>query len=505
MFADIHVHPTMKYLQNGLTDLWEPFGRGFDIKNIINKVIGIPAFSQTDFRTMAEAGVQLVICNLHPAEQKTVFSELFGSDLDRTLEHLAGQTASIPSERIDEEFQAPTYNHFDDLMAEYELLLKCSGNNGVAQFVDIGGKPIKCSYWIVHNFKEVQQIIERNQKNERHHLIAVLIAIEGLHALGRGHVNFPDAQGTPIPNPFNLTDAAFLDRVDFIKGVNGALEFPPFSINLTHVFANSICGHAQGLSIFFQALFDYAEPWGPRFGTQTRENLNIDFTDFGKQVLLRLLGIDEVSKQRRQSQQHAGERILIDIKHMSVRARLSYYDIIDQHNAANPDDIIPIFMSHAAVNGKPRLADELDPTDLQEEYEASEGFNPWSINLYDDELIRIHQTQGIIGLIIDQRILAGGKKLKSLRGRLDDNQVTNFPQHEFFQNSSKKRKWARLLVDQIHHIVSTIAADPTLSEESKLTAWDCIALGTDFDGQIDPIGPYCTSCDFSKLRRVLRS
>ena len=57
---------------------------------------------------------------------------------------------------------------------------------------------------------------------------------------------------------------------------------------------------------------------------------------------------------------------------------------------ANPDDIIPVIMSHAAVNGKSSasLDNDYDPKDQESDYEDSFDFNPFSINLYDEEIVK---------------------------------------------------------------------------------------------------------------------
>ena len=221
-------------------------------------------------------------------------------------------------------------------------------------------------------------------------------------------------------------------------------------------------------------------------------DLNRGLSPLGEDLIKRMLNIDQVSLNRAVK----GARIIPDIKHMSTRTRKRYYEIVDQHNQQNPNNIIPVIMSHAAVNGKPSLDQDLNPGDEAREWDESSTFNPWSINLYDDEILRIHDTGGLIGMIFDQRVLAGGEKLRQLKASLNQNDPDNY-----FNGQNRKRRWAILIVDQIHHIVKTVK-DSGRADWAK--AWDRICIGSDFDGQIDPIDAYNRAQHFTKFRRVFQ-
>jgi microsomal dipeptidase-like Zn-dependent dipeptidase len=293
-----------------------------------------------------------------------------------------------------------------------------------------------------------------------------------------------------------------MKRVDMIKGVSGiegSWNFPPVIANITHAFDNGLCGHAQALSQLFQLLFSYAEPYGPPLGPLTYEGLYKGLSPFGEKVILRMLNLDEVSKDR----SNPGRRIIPDIKHMSTKTRKRYYEMLDDHNANAPqEERIPVIMSHAAVNGHPRLDDFLEAEDLKEidshnAWEDRDTFNPSGLNLFDDEILRIHNTRGLIGIIMDQRVLAGGKKLRALKGKIDaDDEM-----EDYFKGKRRKRRWATLVLDQIEHIIRTVK---DTGRSDWRNAWNIICIGSDFDGQIDPIDAFKKSTDFKDLRRVLR-
>ena len=259
-----------------------------------------------------------------------------------------------------------------------------------------------------------------------------------------------------------------------------AWEHSPLWLTIAHAVNNDICGHAQPLTDLFRSFLDYSEPFtNGKKPPKYQSCINTGLKPLGKQVLERLLGIDAVSLAR----PNPGKRVLVDIKHMSTRSRQDYYDILDAYHAAHPNDIIPVVMSHAAVNGKPRLDERgFDPVDLDSEWKKSDSFNPWSINLYDDEIVRIHQTRGLIGLVFYQPIL-GGKKRR--RGT-------------FFWS---EEDWAGLFADQVEHIVKTVyntgAAD-------KQDIWNRICIGSDFDGQINPANKFATSDRLPVFKKHLK-
>lgn len=468
--------------------MWKPLKGGLDLAGIINLFVGIPAFSQADMRTLAKGNVQIVFCALHPPEQKIMFHALKDSGGEGMLEKVAAQAISIPKTKIDA-FQENNYDHWSLLNEELKIL---SDNENTTSVVD--GKTI--SYKITQNFQEVKAILDANRKTKNERKIAIIPTVEGLHALGCGHVEFGG------PNPFNVSEETFMKRVDMIKGVSGiegSWNFPPVIANITHAFDNGLCGHAQALSQLFQLLFSYAEPYGPPLGPLTYEGLYKGLSPFGEKVILRMLNLDEVSKDR----SNPGRRIIPDIKHMSTKTRKRYYEMLDDHNANAPqEERIPVIMSHAAVNGHPRLDDFLEAEDLKEidshnAWEDRDTFNPSGLNLFDDEILRIHNTRGLIGIIMDQRVLAGGKKLRALKGKIDaDDEM-----EDYFKGKRRKRRWATLVLDQIEHIIRTVK---DTGRSDWRNAWNIICIGSDFDGQIDPIDAFKKSTDFKDLRRVLR-
>jgi len=275
------------------------------------------------------------------------------------------------------------------------------------------------------------------------------------------------------------------------------------------------------------------------------------FSHLGKDVYRQLLRPDDsVSK-----------RILIDVKHMDIQARFEYYDLVKELNKTSSKRI-PIIAGHVAVSGETlpvAMATGLNPLfDRYEEVEnpaafykaqtakynadwkcrtlhlkpedrskfffdkstVEESFNPftvmkidaevtgwfypWSINLCNEEIKIIYDSDGIIGLNFDERIL-GGKMLryslryqKYIKKRFDSLKNSNF----IFQTSllSELRfrdyyKCEPLLRNILYIVMYSGREDPT--------AWQHIAIGSDFDGLIDPIDLCPTADKIGEFRKQL--
>lgn len=211
-------------------------------------------------------------------------------------------------------------------------------------------------------------------------------------------------------------------------------DYKPLFITLAHHFYNEICGHARSLTI------------GLIKDNQNR-GLNTDVTPLGFKVIDSLL--DNTNN----------KRILIDVKHMSTAARKTYYKLLETTYA---NQIIPIIVSHGAVNGRRSIV-EWDSKDSV----LSDSFSPVDINFYDDEIVRIAESKGIFGLQLDERRIASKKAIRSSN--------VYFP-----RKKSRLRNKAQLIWNQLQHCAE-------LLNKHHLFCWDTLAIGSDFDGIVNPI------------------
>ncbi|MGV3640323.1 MAG: hypothetical protein ACO1NZ_07390, partial [Adhaeribacter sp.] len=361
IFSDIHCHTFLKYVQNDVTDLWEPIGK----PNFISRALGLVRFTAADLHKLAEGEVQVALVALTPPEQKLFFFQ--GKFPKGLLQKFTSFISTIPGDKV-KHYQSEAYDHFHLLNQELRLII---GGQNISREIKLSstGRKTRCRYKLVKNFPEIEAILAANHNNNKERVLAIVLTIESFHALGTGHIAF-----NGNANKFNVSEEVLLQRVDALKGLTGeglsAWEYPPIWVTLTHAVNNDICGHAQPLTERFRSILDFSEPFSEgKVPPKYQSCINTGLKPLGKAVVERLLGIDAVSLGRAQK----GKRVLIDIKHMSTRSRQDYYDLLDAYQASHPGENIPVVMSHAAVNGKPRLDEQgFNPLDQDSEWENSE-------------------------------------------------------------------------------------------------------------------------------------
>jgi len=225
-------------------------------------------------------------------------------------------------------------------------------------------------------------------------------------------------------------EATVLNNIETVKN----WEHKPFFITLAHHFYNEICGHARSINIGL-------------IKKQQNRGLDNDISDLGFKVIDRLLDNTQ------------GKRILIDVKHMSTASRKTYYQLLETKYAS---EHIPIIASHGAVNGKRSIV-EWEKSDSK----LSKEFSDVDINFYDSEILRIAKSKGIFGLQLDERRIGSKSAVKSSR--------------IYWPN--KKRRYknkSELIWNQVQQIAEIL-------DKNNLFCWETAAIGSDFDGIINPI------------------
>jgi microsomal dipeptidase-like Zn-dependent dipeptidase len=176
-------------------------------------------------------------------------------------------------------------------------------------------------------------------------------------------------------------------------------------------------------------------------------------TDLGRQVLVEMLSQDN------------GPRILPDLKHMSGRAREEFYALRENGDLGGTD--FPLLISHGACNGLKSFGDP-NPGPLP----TARLLNPVEINFYDSEIIALARSGGLIGLQLDERRIASKAALGEVRHSLLRHKIMHYR--------------SELLWRQVRHIAETL-------DRAGLFAWDCMAIGSDFDGIIDSLNGFWTA------------
>ncbi|MBX2899814.1 MAG: membrane dipeptidase [Cyclobacteriaceae bacterium] len=242
-------------------------------------------------------------------------------------------------------------------------------------------------------------------------------------------------------------------------------------VTITHLSHSEFCTHAFGMKMLKSNAFN---PKGK------------GLSNLGKRFIREALSTTN------------GKRILIDVKHMSVLTRQQFYAL---RAAEFPD--APIMASHMGLTGcswqrKPVRKYKYDNSEACYEvtYYRQPGvldtyFNPWSINLYDEDISEILLSNGLIGLSLDQRILGCGTPAKELVSpdefkEADFKPVAEPRMHQLrmeeYDEVHEVKAWhLRHLCNHILHIVKV--GRPLVGDR----VWKQIAIGSDFDGLIDPI------------------
>lgn len=422
-FADIHLHPTLKSSnwtkKDGLKNPWEDFthivpktaaGR-FAIKNTPS----LAKYTQSNFYKLVEGKVRIAFISLYPFERG--FMNMRNVPRLITSEKALIEMTAISSGMG---FEATTniknkVDYFKELQKEYDYVKKHQGKSPCGKY----------SYKIVNNYSELKASLAK--KNE----LAIVLTAEGCHSLF-------DA---PMLSDIMDKRAKKQGLVDNILQLK-KWEHPPLFVNLMHHFYNQLGGHARSLEGIVTSLL-----------TQ-KKGLETGLEGLGLKALKELLS------------NRNGKRILIDTKHMSLKARKEYYRWIRSHNYISKNDNIPVICSHGGVNGFKTMSGSKIKADNNLKKSKSYFFN-WGINLSDEELGIIHESDGLMGLIIDKGKLGGGAFAK-LADREED-------------KLKLKEMYMKLIWDNMFQAVRSIGSK---------SAWDMFSLGTDFDGAINAVEFY---------------
>ncbi len=480
--CDLHTHPSFKpnyrIRTNPNIDLWREIVENrthFEkIPKELTPIVEETArSSQSNLNKLFEGGVRGVFFALHPMERgwlhrrksspnpirHAILKQVLKS---RHIPHIAAGISGIPIEIIEKmqltnKKNAAIDYYSEDTFPEYELIRKNEMISGQQQ----------AKLRLVSSWAEYRDVVTNHRDT-----IAGILTIEGGHALSY----------LPTANLYHKTylelnqeqrDEIRRHYLKNIKRIKGQLKtrafakaHTPFFISLTHMYNNFLAGHAKsyknGLGIF-PGMDDFLDQ---------ETAMNDDISALGFEVIQKLLHKDKSER-----------RILIDVKHMSLSARKTYYQLVT--GTRNNGDPIPIIYSHGSVNGftEDKFFGRDDHAHDQHGY-----LSHWSINLYDEDIQQIYNSDGLIGLAPHEGRMPGGEALtlfKQIKRAIawDDHRKKTYQvlQHH---------EYIKLFMCNVFHIVRTI---------NKKSAWNHICLGSDYDGIMNPFDSYPTSGDFMRL------
>jgi hypothetical protein len=387
-----------------------------------------------------------------------------------SLDFLQGRLLNFPLDRV-RQIQYGEYDYFTELKREYQFYRSKSDKPGSTtdelQLCEDGLKKKWCgTYSLARDGNDV-----RERFSPACGEIMMVLTIEGIHALGVGN---PEEQSLRGGEPhIDATVGKLKSRIRQLKGEEPLedselkkWEHRPFFITFAHHFNNSLCGHARSLPALSSLIFDQ------------RKNLDKGMLRQGAyEVIHELLGLDEDLNPT------GSKRILIDINHMSAASRSDFYKNVLRpfnYKAGNKNRKIPLIASHTGYSGIDRLEVQIRNAHQDKEVDnfRINKFLAWGINLTDEDIIEIHQSNGLIGISFDQRILGRGPT-------------------PWFAHLGLKALDRRLAIGLFERTIEQIISVPfAYHMDDPLRIWDTLCLGTGFDGQMDPVNRYPTVLQF---------
>ena len=482
-FSDLHCHPTLygfNRLRNGPRDddpnFFHPWHVPDDVSHE-NMARGVRAatYTQCTMPMLVESGTRLVYGSLTPVEKGFFVGSELGPESRLSVELLkiasgrtllssagklmrgdrygAGATVTrvfrnrgaarralqraflkYSGDRV-RHMQSHELDYWDEFWRELRYIRAADGKDTSGLLVRPDGwkSEVQGRYDLIRDRAHLDEVLARDRD------VAVLMTIEGAHTFSIG----TDGR--------RVDDDTLFERIDVLRNLPEHFVF----ITLAHHFDNGLCGHAHSLPDAATWVMDQT----PRMGE--------DIAPIGMRAIRELLDLDEQLRPR------GGRRIVLDCKHMSPRSRATYYrEFVRPHNdmaRADGAPLIPIVMSHTAYAGVQTLH-ELDANRHREDdHWHRPPYLRWGINHCDEDFREVVASRGLVGFVFDQRVngLVPRQRLPA-------------------------ESWIDVFMRQLFGTVDVVLDDDRLSEDEKLAAWDCVSLGTDFDGLIDPFTPYPT-------------
>ena len=492
-YSDLHCHPGLRSINMNKTTLWDTH-RGKKARRIIRAQLKGKRgalYDQSGYPKLANGQVKLVFASLYPLEQGFMMNNnLFLDTLNipfkigvwfsflfnrfRKNIHLRDYFLSLfinfSSNRIRD---LKNQEYWDGFMDEY---IAYRTENNLAK--DISKKSVE----------EIKELIRRRHKDFPEGYAA---RTSGVYQIADGNWDGKLPADDKILTVLNIEGIGIISQVkeggptkrhgtrmqsetEIFKRLNDfKTKIPLFYITFSHHFASGLCGHARSIP-------DIARDLGI---LHQEYFIDQNFSELGYRILQYLLSV-KVEGGTWVRDEGAGRRILIDVKHMSLRGRLTLYQLVKLYNdGKEAKDKIPVIASHVGFSGRTvgqmlsvvnRRA-ETSRTQIQttRKFGRLHTYNTWSINLGVEEIGWIVESDGLIGISMEQNNLGIG----------------------FGKKTRKKQPYfAHLVMNQILDMAKA-AATPKF--------WNHITLGTDFDGLIDPIDHYTSSLFFHGLKQDL--
>ncbi len=501
--ADLHCHPSLKPTGNEeIEDIWmgtinkgvRRFFRSISIrKGLIRSILkNMATYSQSNLDNCYRGSNRLLFCSIYPFErpfmqparpfskgsiiQKFLLRLIFGKRIKKKIDRkiiqlLTGISKEAANAYLHEIYESGVINYFDDYKREYQYLKE--SNQSQSKNEEFNSPP---GFDLVSNFEE---FLEKKASN----IICGIVTVEGMHAIAKyDKKDLFEKESIDELAPQNRIklENSFKYNIREIK-TSDDIQYKPFFITFSHHFNNLISGHAKSFA-------DAPNRLKPGFADvfDQKNGMGKGLTPFAKELI----------KDHLLSREN-GPRILIDTKHMSLKSRDDFYEIAKEFNENG--DAVPIICSHTAVNGIATREKAANQPDINR-YEKKAYVSKFDINLTDQDIEEIWDTDGIIGICMHDGRMPGGKFKKYFK------RISRL----FKSKESKKRIHAQMFLTNVFHILKVnLAHVRKLNRENpylnidEIEAWKTISLGTDNDGIVDPFDHYNTAAKLQDFKLKL--
>ena len=373
-------------------------------------------------------------------------------------------------------------------------------------------------------------------------LPSYVLGMEGGHALSRTKIGKPGMPDTAYGDSNTKADALY---EDFRNNLNKPL-YPDESLqhlqqalwdegldlcyliltHLSHIPHQHLATHAYGMKFL---------------NDEAKYPIGFGISEAGKRVVEKAytLKINVDGKK-------VDAPVLIDIKHLSLKSREDLYAYRKAHNIK-----LPLIASHMGVTGytieewkealrnaeKGKASVPVIKVKTERKTAGQWGrtnktftYNPWTINMMDEDIIAVLESDGLIGVSLDVRILGVESQLAKITGAISSGSAYEYLSPEEFRYyfpriairglareayyddgeleeglqvtesytfPNKTERHPLALCFNILHIVATgkiyTDKDP----------WKHICIGSDFDGLIDPLKNCRDAGKFPQLEKEL--
>ena len=460
-FTDLHVHSSLRpFRYRPLRNIFDsiPYDEDpnylkqlpFLLKVFLGGMLreyGVP--SQANLQQCLESKTRVIAISLYPPERN-----LF--DLRKFISVVLGKNDATFGAAFTQ-FQKEVIQDYINLVENNDPIDYCGELDREYRYL-VQESTDSSGLTIATDFQHLKETLDAGSDE----LIAVL-TIEGLHSLAKydRYTDLTDLR--EFPNKRNSPDyqkylTNFTQGITILKNWHQG-KHTPFFVTFAHHFWNLLCGHARSFAGVIR-----------KMAIDQECGRNMDITALGIEVMDLLLSREN------------GRQILIDVKHMSAKARRTFYHL-RQVNYVEKNNSFPIICSHAAISGVPTLAQAINQRDHESDNTAT-YFNVWSINLCDEDILQIFNSGGLIGIVLHEDRMPGG---------IPKHRIQGFKKAQ--DHDRLRDEYLKLIMSNILHIIRVC---------NDVQAWNMICLGSDFDGAINPMETYPNVQSYVRLGREMR-